>query len=117
MTGILVTIEPADRDKVRQAAEESGLSQREFCRRAILSAAGLSSDLRGMVQEIHRRVCGAEGALPPADREAQDARAALVQMGWAEAQANRRVNQITSKDDTLTAADIIAAALKERTGQ
>ena len=111
MPGIYFEIEAADREKVRRAARSAGLSQRQFCRRAVLEAADGHADVPGMVRAIYKAVCGRD-ALPP---EAADAVAALVELGLTRAVARRRVDVALKDSPEATAAELIAAALRERT--
>ena len=116
MIAILVKIEQATKSRVARAATKAGLSQREFCRRAILQALG-GGDLEIMVQQIHATVCGSvSSAAAPISQEAQDAVAALVGLGVGEQEAVQRVNQVTSAKGDLPAAHIIRECMSHAKG-
>ncbi len=113
MTAILVKIEQADKNRVARAATKAGLSQREFCRRAILGAL-LPSDLEQMVQQIHASICGSVSTgAAPVSQEAKDAVTALVGMGIGELEAVQKVNRVTSALGDLQAAEIIREAMSD----
>ena len=91
---ILVPITNPERERVRTAAKRACMSQRQFCRRAILAAVG-------------HRVSGAP--LQTEGPDAKDAVAALVQLGIGAKDARQRVQRI---DGGLPADELIRQALK-----
>jgi len=110
MTAILVPIEDTERERVRQAARQAGLSQRQFCRQAILAAAESSGSMIAMLREVHRAVCD-----QPKSAEAEAAKAALVQMGIPPKDARRRVAAVIKEHPKGKAEELIRKVLTNGT--
>ena len=110
---ILVPTTSDEARAIKDAARQAGLSQRQFCRQAILAAAESSGPMIAMLREIHSAVCNGNGPLSP---EAAAAQAALVQLGIPKAQAQTRVAAAAKDDPKAPAEELIRKALTDDTG-
>lgn len=100
-------LSPDDLADIDRAAQAQGVSRAAFVTRAALEAARQRFDsieqLARQVAEIHKAVCGG------LDDERAAAVAALVQMGWTDAKAKRRVAALPDGP----AEELIVNAMKE----
>ena len=113
MKAILVHLEDAEHQAVKQAARLAGLKQKELCRRAVVDMAKSITGSNGhsildLVREIHKSVC----QKPSLAGEAEDAATVLIQMGISETTARRRTAKITAANPEATAAEIVKESLK-----
>lgn len=113
MHAILVHVQESERAEIATAAKALGISRKAFMRRAAVqlaqSLSGTDKDFAGMIRDIHRAVCGS-GASIHMTPEAQDAAAALVNLGHSKAVAEKRAAAISIADPGLDAAGIIGRA-------
>ena len=120
MPAILVElIDETERARVKQAARACGISQKAFCRQAILQAAatvtGQADDVLVLLGQIRDAVC--PEANPRPSSESQAAAEALVQMGMPRGEAVRRARAIALAQPDLDAAGIVKGALRDREGK
>jgi len=105
MKAILIPISEEQAATVKEAARKAGLSQRAFCRRAVLAAIQPDQE---MLREIHEAVCGTSDS-----SESKLAEVALVKMGLAPAEARTKVSEVVLKKPDANAEDIIRKAFQK----